>query len=441
MANEADVAVVGAGLAGLVAARELQSAGLNAVVFEARDRVGGRVWTVPAHDGAFIDHGGQFVGPTQDRILSLAADLGVRTFPCFGDGDRHISVHGRDDVDLAAVADVIDTLERMAKEITPEAPWAAEHASEWDAQTFQTWLLAQIPDPTLRAVLRVITRAVFTAEADELSLLHVLAYIRSAGSMMALTQMQGGAQEQRFAGGAQSVARRLADALGSNTVRLSSPVRRIRQSDDAVFVEADGAGTVRARRAIVAVPIPLAERILYTPALPGHRSQLHQRMSPGATIKVHCVYPSPFWRAVGHSGRMFSDRGYVSATFDNCCPDATPGVLVGFIEADGARSFARLSPGQRRTTVLDELVHVFGPQAANPLDYVEQNWLDDEWTRGCYGANFGPGGWTRYGAALREPFGLVHWAGAETATIWMNYMDGAVRSGERAAAEIVAALG
>ncbi|MEO3930606.1 flavin monoamine oxidase family protein [Micromonosporaceae bacterium B7E4] len=439
MSVDVDLAVVGAGLSGLVAARNAQRAGLRVVVIEARNRPGGRIWSRSIHGGEMIEMGGQYLGPTQDRILALAAELGVETFPCYDEGDRFVSIGGRRDVALGLIEDTVEKLERMAAELPLGAPWAAERAREWDAQTLRTWMQAHLPDPTGQALLRFVVRAIFTAEADELSLLHVLAYIRSAGSLTLLTQTRGGAQEWRIVGGSQVIADRLVDSLGADSVRLGCPVRRIVQSGEIVTVEAEGA-PLRARKAVVAVPIPLADRIAYSPALPGYRSQLHQRMSPGATVKINCVYPEPFWRAAGHSGRSLTDEGFVSVTFDNCPASGTPGVLVAFIEADAARQFARLSAGARRSAVLDHLVRVFGPRAAEPLEYLEQDWSDEEWTRGCYGANFGPGGWTRYGQVLREPFGHLYWAGAETSPIWMNYMDGAVRSGERAAAEVVNAL-
>lgn len=440
MSNEVDVAVVGAGLSGLTAARDLQRAGLSVCVLEARDRVGGRIWTESKNDGVFIDHGGQFVGPTQDRILALAEELGVGTFPSLVDGHNHVRIHGREDLSFLSLVEIVTALEDMAATLPVEHPWMAEHAREWDAQTFQTWLLEHVPDPADRALMRGITTAVFTSEPDELSLLHVLVYIRSAGSMTLLTQMEGGAQERRFAGGAQLVAQRLAGSLGDGVLRLKAPVRQISQADGRVRVKADGLAAVTARRVIMTVPIPLTDRISYSPPLPGHRSQMHQRMSPGATIKIHCVYPDPFWRAAGQSGRAFTDEGYVSVTFDNSCPGTSAGVLVVFVEGDRARRLGRMTSEARKATVLAELVPIYGEQAAEPSEYLEQNWLEEEWTRGCYGGNFGPGGWTRYGDALREPFGLLHWAGTETSPVWMNYMDGAVRSGERAATEVADAL-
>lgn len=254
--------------------------------------------------------------------------------------------------------------------------------------------------------------------------------------MALLTQTEGGAQERRFLGGAQLVAERLAESLGSDVVKLGSPVRRISQADGRVKVEADGLTELEAKRVIVTVPIPLVDRISFSPPLPGRRSQMHQRMSPGTTIKIHCVYPTPLWRSNGHSGRAITDDGYVSVTFDNTCPGTTQGVLVAFVEGDRARRLGAMTADARQETVLAELVSIYGEQVGDPFLYFEQNWLEEEWTRGCYGSNFGPGGWTRYGDVLREPYGLVHWAGTETSPIWMNYMDGAVRSGERAAAEV-----
>ena len=433
-----DVVVVGAGLAGLVAARDVQRAGLEVLVLEARDRVGGRIWSETVAGGV-VDLGGQFAGPMQERLLALAAEEGVETFPTYVTGHYNLSIAGRTDLGAADVIGVLEELDRLAAEVPREAPWTAPRALEWDAQTFRTWLDARVQDPDHRTLLRLITTALFTAEPDELSLLHVLAYIRSAGSVGFLTQVEGGAQEWRFVGGAQRLADRLAQRIGPAALRLGGPVRAIRQGPDGVVVETDG-DAVAARRAIVAVPLALADRIAYEPALPALRSQLHQRVAPGATIKLHFVYETPFWREAGLSGRTFTDLGHLSVTFDNSPPSGTPGILVGFVEADAARAFNRLDAEERRERALADLVRWFGPRAAEPIEVVETDWSAQEWTRGCYGANLPPGGWTRYGETLREPVGLIHWAGAETSPVWMNYMEGAVRSGERVAAEVAAAL-
>ena len=432
--HNTDVVVVGAGLAGLVAARDVIRAGRTAIVLEARDRVGGRIRNHPLPGGAVVEVGGQWIGPTQDRIAVLAEDVGVETFATYGVGRSQILLDGA--ADDPTVDAAFAELERMAAELPLEAPWTAERAREWDAQTIHSWLQARVTEPRALALLRLVVTSIFTAEPDELSLLHVLVYIRSAGSLGLLTQA---AQERRFVGGSQLVAIRLAEHLGAERMRLAQPVRRIRQSTDVVVAEADGI-SVTAKRAIVAVPLGVADRIAYEPALPAERAQLHQRVAPGAIIKIHFVYDEPFWRGAELNGRVLSAEGPITVTFDNSPPSGTPGVLVGFVDGDYARRFARLSDDARREAAIGCVTRYFGPHAAHPVEYVETDWSTEEWTRGCFGANLQTGAWTRYGEALRRPVGLVHWAGAETSTVWLNYMEGAVRSGERAAAEVVAAL-
>ncbi|SEG78718.1 monoamine oxidase [Thermomonospora echinospora] len=446
----ADVTVVGAGLAGLVAARDVRRAGLSAIVVEARDRVGGRTWNRPMPDGWTIEAGGQYIGPTQDRLAALAEEVGVETFPTYYEG-RTTWRGARTPETFELARPVLDELDRLAAEIPVEAPWQAERAREWDAQTLHTWLSSRVTEPTTMALLRLAFSSVLAAEADELSLLHVLTYIRSAGSTSMLTDVAGGAQERRFSGGSHLLAVRLAERLSSPTgtdgagamggggVRLGSPVHRIRHNRDGAVVEAAGR-LITTRRVIVAVPIALADRIAYEPALPSSRRQLHQRMATGVTIKIHCRYETPFWRADGRSGSALSPEECVSAVFDDSPPDGSYGALIGFVVADRARALARLPAGDRRAAVVGSFVRYFGRQAMQPTHYAETDWSTEDWTHGCYGSNLPPGAWTRYGPALREPVGAIHWAGAETSAIWMNYMDGAVRSGERAAAEVVAAL-
>lgn len=433
-----DVAVVGAGLAGLSAARAVTAAGFECVVLEARERVGGRTWSEIQPDGTTIDLGGQWIGPTQHRMMELVQELGIEVFPTYDTGETQRSLGGKDAA-FGKIADMFSDLDAMAAMLPQEAPWEASKAAEWDSMTFHSWLLGRFGDPDAMALARLVTSALFTAEPEEISLLHALVYTRSAGSIALLTEVVGGAQELRFAKGAQEVSRRLAEIVGKDKVKLGSPVDRISRSDAGVILEAKGQ-RIEARRAIIAVPIAIADKIHHVPPLPAHRVQLNQRAAPGATIKIHCIYERPFWREKGYNGRLMFDEGPVTVSFDNSPRDGGSGVLVGFVEADFARAFAQLGAAARRAAVIDCFTRFFGPEAADPIGYVEANWSDEEWTRGCYGANFPPGAWTRYGWALREPVDLLHWAGAETSPIWMNYMEGAVRSGERAAAEVVAAL-
>jgi len=448
--RKADVAVVGAGLAGLTAARRLVEAGLEPVVLEARDRVGGRTLNHDLGDGKVVEVGGQWVGPTQRRMLALSREVGVDTHPTYDEGENVIEWRGElkryrgaiPRINPAILADVAQAqvrLDRMARRVPLEAPWEADRAARWDAQTYATWLARNLATAGARTLLEIGAEAVWAQEPADLSLLHVLFYTHSGGGFDSLIGTSGGAQQDRFVGGSQLVALRVADALGAERIALSAPVRRIAHGTDGVTVAADGV-EVRARRGVVALPPALAGRIAYDPPLSGYRDQLTQRMAQGTVIKCMAIYPEPFWRAEGLTGQAASDIGPVRVTFDNSPPDGTPGVLLGFLEGRQARALGRRTPEERRDAVVGCFARLFGPRAASPDGYVERVWADEEWTRGCYGCAMPTGAWTEFGPALRAPIGPLHWAGAETATVWSGYMDGAVSSGERAAADIVAAL-
>ena len=448
--RQADVVVAGAGLAGLAAARTLAKAGIDVVVLEARNRVGGRTYTQPASDGMLLDLGAQWIGPTQHRLAALAESVGVTTFRMydsgnnlqFQDGQRTI-YSGAIPIDDPLVAmETVETmleLNLMANEVPLDAPWKAAKAEEWDTHTVATWVENNVSSQGVRKLLALAIQAVFSAEARDVSLLHVLFYIHSAGSLGQLISVTGGAQESRFHGGAQQISLRVAGALGERVI-LNAPVHTISQDDAGVRVESDTL-TVKAQRAIVAIPPTLAGRIRYRPALPALRDQLTQRMPMGTVIKVHCIYDTPFWREEGLSGQVTSDRGLVRISFDNSPESGSPGVLLTFIEGEEGRRWGRRSADERRTAVLQCLAGYFGEKAGRPREYVEQNWAEEEYSRGCYGGYMPPGVWTNFGEALRTPIGRLHWAGTETATVWNGYMDGAVQSGERAAAEVLAELG
>jgi monoamine oxidase len=443
-----DVVVVGAGLAGLVAARDLLAADLSVLVLEARDRVGGRVLNHTLEGGAVVEVGGQWVGPTQERVLALAEEFAVGLYPTYVEGEHFLAVGGAvkryagDDFALPgdALADVGEMQERfkeMADEIPLDEPWRAAEAAAWDAQTVDAWLVANSKTEVGLGYWRTLVPALFSAEASEMSLLHFLFYCRSGGTIDRLVATSGGAQESRLQGGSQQLALRLADRL-SGVVQLGAPVTTIRQDDGGVKITHDG-GVVEGDRAIVAVPPTLAGRIRYSPALPPLRDQLTQQVPMGYVIKVQNAYPEPFWRAEGLSGSAFSLDDEVSVIFDNSPPDASCGVLLGFLEGGHARRAGKLPPEKRKDLILSVFAKFFGPRAAAPDEYVERDWAAEEWSRGCYGGRFGTGVWTGYGEALRQPVGRIHWAGTETAEVWNGYMDGAVRSGERAAREVLTA--
>jgi monoamine oxidase len=445
--------MVGAGLSGLAAARALVAAGREVVVLEARDRVGGRTEGGHLADGTPIELGGQWIGPTQNRMYALVEELGLEWFrthndegklllDLFGKQSRMASHRGAlprlGPFALVDLGQGLARFTRLANRISLTEPWTSPGAEELDGQTFETWVRRNLRTPTGRTYFRIACEAVFAAETTDLSLLHALFYSHSGTDFETLISVDRGAQQDRIVGGSICIAEAMAAELGDR-VRLSAVVRWIDQDAAAVRVVLRDGEVITGSHVIVTLPPTLAGRLDYSPALPSWRDQLTQRLPAGSVMKVYAAYDEPFWRADGLNGQAASDRGPVKVTFDNSPPGGTPGVLMGFLEGNEARAWARRPVEDRRDAVLGCFARYFGPQALAPREYVERDWMAEEFTRGCYGAHFTPGVWTAYGSALRAPVGRIHWAGAETSPVWNGYMEGAVRSGESVAGDVLAA--
>lgn len=440
-----DVVVIGAGFAGLTAARDLAANGFDPVVLEGRDRVGGRSSTTTLA-GIPVDLGGTFVGPTQDAVLALAKELGCPTTPTYCEGTNLIRWRGRvrsyrgtiPKLSLVALLDIGRIqwqFERVARGVDIATPWTARDAAKLDAESMGDWLRSVGATASSRDLMAIMARVTWGAEPDEVSMLHAVRYVKAAGGIDRMLDVVGGAQQDHFPAGTQQIADKMAADLGER-VRLNAAVSRIEWSDDAVAVTSS-AGVVEARRAIVAIPPAHRLALDIAPAPPIEYQQLAQRWPQGALSKAYVVYQRPFWREAGHSGQALSDEGPVFITFDVSPADDGPGVLLGFVDS---REFDALPPEQRREKALTSFTALFGVDAENPIDYLDHCWGAETFAPGGPTAAVPPGSWTQFGPLLRKPVGPLHWAGTETADEWTGFLDGAVRSGRRAAAEVAAAL-
>ncbi|WP_280438059.1 flavin monoamine oxidase family protein [Nocardia carnea] len=457
MKNSTDIVVVGAGLAGLTAARAVRASGLRVHVLEARDRVGGRTVNHDLGDGHIVEAGGQFVGPTQDHVLELAAELGVTAFPSYNEGSNTYVKNGKtrrfdhgvppDPLALADVGLLVARLDRLSRTIPVDEPWRAPNARALDAVTLTSWARRGAMTDGGLDLLNVLLGSAFGGSATDASALFGLWYFagagneRTPGTVARMMDVVDGAQESRFVGGSQRLSLLLAEELG-DALTLRAPVRRIDQNASQVVVHTDDAEWT-ARRVIVTAPPVLATRIAWNPVLPAPQEALFQRMHFGTLAKFEAVYPEPFWRSEGISGQgVFRDPSApVCSMFDNSPPDGGPGVLMGFVGAQQWRNWAPKSPRERRGAVLRAFSAVVGARALQPIDCIEKDWTAEEWTRGGPTSVLAPGVLTELGRWRDVPFGRVHWAGAEHADYWNGFMDGAVRSGKQVAAEVTAAEG
>ena len=447
-AQTVEVAVVGGGLSGLVAARSLVQARRSVVVLEASGRTGGRIQNADV-GGVVCELGGEWVSPAQTHIQALLTAFGIETFDTYTTGKSTLYYEGKvtrfdeppPPLPLESVVEIaaaIAEFDLMATDVPLETPWTAPEAAAWDARTVATWLDANIVTTAARTTLELLTSGAICVAPRDVSLLHYLFIVASTGGAEKLGSIKGGVLESRIVGGSGVLVEKLTAELGDR-VMLDAPVRLIDQSGSTVRLITDR-GVIIADRVIVAVAPAMAGRISYEPPLPAARDQLTQRAPMGWAIKCFASYPTAFWRETGLNGFVnnLTPGAMIDGVFDNSPPSGTPGALYGLIEGDAARLWGPRPAAERKTAVLEAFATYFGPEARTPADYLEQDWAMEPWIRGGATMAFGPGVWTEYGAALRAPVDRIHWAGAETATQACGSMDGAISAAERAVQEVLA---
>ena len=449
--SQADFAVVGAGLSGLRAAVDLAAAGATVTVFEARDRVGGRLLSAPPRQGdtsappLVLDLGAQWIGPGQTAILELTEQLGLHTVATDVPGQAIWDLDGRAveggaahpplrPFALAELRIAAARVAWMSKQIAPEAPWRGSRSRRWDSVTAEDWIDKHLRTAAARAFARMYVTGNLAINPSELSLLGLLFDLRSVGPVAHLAT----AEALRLLEGTHELAQRLAEPI-LDRIRFEDPVRSITQDVDGVTVQSDTC-TLRCHRVAVCIPPPLANQITYTPALSKQRTALLAGLSMGAVIKFHAVYKRPFWQEQGLSGQAWTATGAVGLTYDNSPDDGTGrGVLVGLALGDDARRLGAMDPSGQQQEIRASLGHLFGPDGAEPNALVIQDWGAEQWTGGAFAAHFPVGAWTEYGSAFQAPNERIHWAGTETSSQWHGYMEGALRSGTRVAREMLQA--
>jgi len=445
-----EVIVVGAGYAGLTTARNLIRGGKKVLLLEARDRVGGRVHTHREPQGYYIDKGAGWIGPTQDRMYALLKEFDIASLPTYDKGKSifyynkktkgykglipPVGLHHLIGVQLA-----LNKINKLSRKVNLQAPWETPNAEQLDAINAEEWMHKQMPKSQVaRDIFKLAFEAVWAAHPREVSLLHTLFYTKSGGNIERLTNVKNGAQQDRIQGGSDGPARAIAQQIKAH-IQLHTKVIAVEQDSQGVKIITDK-GDFFAQKVVIAIPPIVADDIKFMPALPQMRQSLQQNMPMGKVWKTFMVYQSPFWRKMGYNGMITAPQEHISVVFDNSPKDESVGILMGFVSADAASYFITLSQHERKVEVLKAYSRYFGEAAQNPIAYHDHCWTEDPLTKGCYVGIMPPLVMTTYGAALRRPVGNIHWAGTETSEIWNGYMEGAVRSGERVADELLAIM-
>ncbi|CAI9404877.1 flavin monoamine oxidase family protein [Aestuariimicrobium sp. T2.26MG-19.2B] len=445
-----DCIVLGAGLAGLSAATELVAKGRSVVVVEARDRIGGRVEAGVLGDGQVVDFGGQWIADGHTRMHELVARLHLELVaPSAGDvavrmGGNVSKLPTRDELaaslnpfELADLGEGLARFRHLAERIADDPAWA-EGNVKWLSRALVRWVNSNLRTPAAQQWFLRVFRASFRVEPDQISLTEALHRANSGTDMETMIAVNGGVRQRRVAGGAAAICERLAADLG-DAIRLGCVVTGVAQSDEWVTVTLASGEQLQARSVVNCLPPKLAVGLVHEPALPEWRLDLAAKVPAGNVIKAFLVYPTPWWRERGHSGQMGSDAGPVRVSFDSS-QEGGRGVLLGFFSGPDADGWGTKSVYLRQRAFTDAVTAAFGPAPDEPLEYVDRDWSSEEFTRGCHGAHFAPGVWTASGPALAEPNGREFFAGAEFATTFNGYMEGAVRSGLAGAAQVLQAL-
>lgn len=445
-----DVIVIGAGFSGLSAARILHEKNITFKLLEARERIGGRVYTKKYENGKYLDFGGQWIGPGQDRMYELCEIYGIRYFETYNSGKHVLDLNGKvkkykglipklDILSLINLDWVMRKIERLAKNIPLESPWTHKNATEWDNISLADFVGRNCKTKACHQVIRLALQTVFACELNEISLLHALFYIRSGNDLNTLINIKDGAQQHRIDGGMQLLADKIAERFKSE-ILFNHAVQSISSDIDGVLISGDGF-ELRCKKVIVAIPPPLIRDIRFTPSLAIPFTHFLKKSEMGKVAKCFMVYSSPFWRKAGFSGQVFSDEStYYQAMFDSSPDEGNYGIILAFSIGERQDRLFSFDKEKREDLLLEALEKYFGPEAGYPLFYEDFSMSEEPWSKGCYAALISKGVWTKYQKPWASNQDPIFWAGTEASTEWYGYIEGAVRAGEKAAKESIRAL-
>ena len=454
--SDVDVVVVGAGLSGLTAARQLRKEGLNVHILEARARTGGRMIRQTTRTGAVIDLGGQWGGETHHRFETLVNELGIERFPSYYDGQGVLVWDGQRVVadmakkpansvllfegdqiqqpadQVARAKAAMQAFRDIAQAVDPARPWTAPNAAELDRTTIRAWCEKNSDSRLSDFELEWLSVVGGSGGFDpwDASILH-LAWTQS------VAPQDEAPESWLLKGAAGQVAERLTTEL-KPFISLNAPVHGIAQNDRGVNISYGQGKTIKAKAAIVAIPPPLRQRITFTPDLPAETRSFLQRSPMGSMIKVFAIYKRAFWRDKNLNGFGVGNLKTLELTADSSLPSGTPGILASFVTASAAVAFQQKSNKEQRRAVLDDLIAYWGPEAGDPEELIIQNWNQEAWSTGAFTSFVTPGAWTTYGQGWQQSHGRVHWAGTEASSRWPGYFEGAIEAGIQASSKAMA---
>ncbi|KAK3067660.1 hypothetical protein LTR53_015344, partial [Teratosphaeriaceae sp. CCFEE 6253] len=434
-------------------------AGLRVKVLEARDRVGGKTWSKPAQ-GSICDVGAAWINDTnQSKMFALAqryaldlivqntkgniiVDEGVGKHRSHPYGELNASPDDKEDID--DIVRVRTIFEETCQKIDISKPVESGRALRQDLDniTFEDWVRSLGCREHALNALTIGARAMLGVEPRDMSALYFLDYCKAGGGYMLMrSDCKDGGQYLRIAQGTQSFSRGLASELAPGSLVLQSPVRCIEQRGRSARV-ISARGVYEASRVIVSVPTPLYREIQFDPPLPAEKVEMAASTRLGDYCKVIVFYKTPWWREHDLAGLTQSCHGPFAVTRDTSVDADRHYSLTCFVVGQPARDWMLLAPPAREKAVLDQIARIFEPFAkvGEPDEVVEQIWQNEQWSQGCPCPVMGPGMLTKYEDVIRAPVGRLHFVGTETAFEWKGYMEGAVRSGERGAHEVLLAL-